>query len=115
MNFLGFFTIYVIVLFSYRPWMAGLYLLMPLFISNILINAAMAVFEIGINVNTRPLVTGGVGLGIDYGLYLLSRLIAEIRGRNDLHLSNRDALVTARNGGRRPAGGRLGGPTPCAV
>src|SRR4029453_16350783 len=29
MNFLGFFTIYVIVLFSYRSWMAGLYLLAP--------------------------------------------------------------------------------------
>src|SRR5436305_560634 len=72
MNFLGFFTIYVIVLFSYRSWMAGLYLLMPLFISNILINAAMAVFEIGINVNTLPLVTVGVGFGIDYGLYILS-------------------------------------------
>src|SRR6059058_177709 len=95
MNFLGFFTIYVIVLFSYRSWMAGLYLLMPLFISNILINAAMAVFEIGINVNTLPLVTVGVGFGIDYGLYILSRIIEEIRVNNDLDLSIREALVTS--------------------
>src|SRR2546426_4067585 len=95
MNFLGFFTIYVIVLFSYRSWMAGLYLLMPLFISNILINAAMAVFQIGINVNTLPLVTVGVGFGIDYGLYILSRIIEEIRVNNDLDLSIREALVTS--------------------
>src|SRR5439155_1058542 len=95
MNFLGFFTIYVIVLFSYRSWAAGLYLLCPLFISNILINAAMAVFQIGINVNTLPLVTVGVGFGIDYGLYILSRIIEEIRVNNNLDLSIREALVTS--------------------
>jgi predicted RND superfamily exporter protein len=95
MNFLGFTTIYVIVLFSYRSWAAGLYLLAPLFISNILINAAMAVFEIGINVNTLPLVTVGVGFGIDWGLYILSRIIEEIRVNGDLDLSIREALVTS--------------------
>jgi predicted RND superfamily exporter protein len=95
MNFLGFFTIYVIVLFSYRSWMAGMYLLAPLFISNILINAAMAVWGIGINVNTLPLVTVGVGFGIDYGLYILSRIIEEIKVNGDLDLSIREALVTS--------------------
>src|SRR5262249_15807789 len=64
MNFLGFFTIYIIVLFTYRSWSAGIYLLLPLFISNIIINAAMAVWGIGINVNTLPLVTVGVGFVI---------------------------------------------------
>jgi uncharacterized protein len=95
MNFLGFFTIYVIVLFSYRSWVAGLYLLMPLIISNILINAAMAVWGIGINVNTLPLVTVGVGFGIDYGLYILSRIIEEIRVNGNLDLSIREALNTS--------------------
>jgi predicted RND superfamily exporter protein len=95
MNFLGFFTIYIIVLFTYRSWMAGVYLLLPLFISNILINAAMAVWGIGINVNTLPLVTVGVGFGIDYGLYILSRIIEEIRVNGDLELSIREALNTS--------------------
>jgi hypothetical protein len=95
MNLLGFGTIYVIVLFTYRSWMAGLYLLAPLFVSNILINAAMAVWGIGINVNTLPLVTVGVGFGIDYGLYILSRIIEEIRVNGDLDLSIREALVTS--------------------
>src|ERR1051326_5727162 len=39
MNFLGFFTIYIIVLFTYRSFAAGIYLLLPLFISNILIRS----------------------------------------------------------------------------
>src|SRR5439155_22917204 len=95
MNFLGFFTIYVIVLFSYRSWAAGLYLLAPLFISNILINAAMAYFGIGVNINTLPLVTVGVGFGIDYGLYILSRIIEEMRVNGDLDLSIREALVSS--------------------
>jgi predicted RND superfamily exporter protein len=95
MNFLGFVTIYVIVLFSYRSWMAGLYLLAPLLISNILINGIMAVLEIGVNVNTLPLVTVGVGFGIDYGLYIMSRIIEEIRVNGDLELSIRESLVTS--------------------
>jgi len=95
MNFLGFFTIYVICVFSYRSFVGPLYLLAPLFISNILINAAMAVFEIGVNVNTLPLVTVGVGFGIDYGLYILSRIIEEIRVNGDLDTSIREALVTS--------------------
>src|SRR5438034_11553 len=95
MNFLGFGTIYIIVLFTYRSWAAGLYLLAPLFISNIIINAAMAVLAIGVNVNTLPLVTVGVGFGIDYGLYILSRIIEEIRVNGDLELSIREALVTS--------------------
>jgi hypothetical protein len=95
MNVLGFGTIYIIVLFTYRSWAAGLYLLAPLFISNILINAAMAFWGIGINVNTLPLVTVGVGFGIDYGLYILSRIIEEIRVNGDLDLSIREALNTS--------------------
>ncbi len=95
MNILGFGTIYVIVLFTYRSWAAGIYLLAPLVISNIIINAAMAVWGIGINVNTLPLVTVGVGFGIDYGLYIMSRIIEEIRVNGDLDLSIREALVTS--------------------
>jgi uncharacterized protein len=95
MNFLGFFTMYVTVLFTYRSWMAGLYLLAPMMVSNIVSNATMAVFEIGINVNTLPLVTVGLGFGIDYGLYTLSRVIEEIQINGDLDLSIREALQTS--------------------
>ena len=55
----------------------------------------MAVWGIGINVNTLPLVTVGVGFGIDYGLYILSRIIEEIRVNGDLDLSIREALNTS--------------------
>lgn len=95
MNFLGFFTIWIILLFTYRSFSCGLYLLGPLIASNIIVNAYMAVNGIGVNIHTLPLVTVGVGFGIDYGLYIVSRVIEEIRIRGDLVDSTREALVTS--------------------
>jgi predicted RND superfamily exporter protein len=95
MNGLGFFTMYVIMLFTYRSFAAGLYLLAPLALSNIMVNAYMAMNNIGVNIHTLPLVTVGLGFGIDYGLYIVSRTIEEIRVRGDLEDSVREALVTS--------------------
>jgi hypothetical protein len=95
MNFLGFFTIWIILLFTYRSFSCGLYLLGPLLCSNIVVNAYMAVNNIGVNIHTLPLVTVGVGFGIDYGLYIVSRIIEEIRVRDDLVDATREALITS--------------------
>jgi hypothetical protein len=95
MNLLGFGTMFMIVLFTYRSAMAGILLLAPLFISNIMINGLMATMGIGVNINTLPLVTVGVGFGIDYGLYILSRIIEEIRVSGDLDDAIRVALCTS--------------------
>jgi len=95
MNALGFGTMFIIVLFTYRSAMAGIILLLPLFISNIVINGMMATLGIGVNINTLPLVTVGVGFGIDYGLYIMSRIIEEIRVTGDLEESIHIALCTS--------------------
>src|SRR5215468_4754248 len=95
MNFLGFFTMWMIMLFTYRSFAAGLYLLAPLALSNIMVNAYMALQGIGVNIHTLPLVTVGLGFGIDYGLYIVSRTIEEIRIRGDLEDSVREALETS--------------------
>jgi predicted RND superfamily exporter protein len=95
MNFLGFFTIWVILLFTYRSVTCGFYLLGPLIASNILVNGYMAYNDIGVNIHTLPLVTVGVGFGIDYGLYIVSRIIEEIQVNNDLEKSVHEAMVTS--------------------
>jgi hypothetical protein len=95
MNFLGFFTMWLIMLFTYRSFAAGFYLLVPLVLSNVMVNAYMAVNNIGVNIHTLPLVTVGLGFGIDYGLYIVSRTIEEIRIRGDLVDSVREALETS--------------------
>ena len=95
MNFLGFFTMWMIMLFTYRSFAAGLYLLAPLALANVMVNAYMALQNIGVNIHTLPLVTVGLGFGIDYGLYIVSRTIEEIRVRGDLRDSVREALETS--------------------
>jgi len=95
MNALGFGTMFVIVMFTYRSAVAPILLLLPLVISNVMINGLMATWGIGININTLPLVTVGVGFGIDYGLYILSRTIEEIRVSGDLDQAIREALLTS--------------------
>jgi predicted RND superfamily exporter protein len=94
MNFLGFFTIWVILLFTYRSVRCGLYLLAPMLCSNVICNAVMAYQNIGINIHTLPLVTVGIGFGVDYGMYMVSRIIEEIRVRGDIVESTREAMVT---------------------
>jgi len=74
-NILGFGTIFVVLLFTYRSFVSGILMLMPLLTSNIVINAYMGWNNMGINVNTLPVITVGVGFGIDYGLYIVSRSI----------------------------------------
>jgi predicted RND superfamily exporter protein len=95
MNVLGFGTIYVILLFTYRSFAAGLYMLAPLLISNGFVNAFMSLRGIGVNLHTLPLVTVGVGFGIDYGLYIVSRVIEEIRIKHDLFAATKEALCTS--------------------
>ncbi len=78
MNVLGFFTMWIIIVFQYRSFVAGFLMLVPLFLANGIANAYMGFREIGINLQSLPVVTVGVGFGIDYGVYITSRAIEEI-------------------------------------
>jgi predicted RND superfamily exporter protein len=95
MNVLGFGTIYIILLFTYRSFVAGIYMLLPMLISNAFVNAFMSVRGIGVNLHTLPLVTVGVGFGIDYALYIVSRIIEEMRNKQDLDHAVKEALCTS--------------------
>jgi uncharacterized protein len=95
LNVLAFVTIYLIVLFTYRSFMAGFYLLFPLALANAAINAYMGAHDIGININTLPVVTVGVGFGIDYSIYIVSRIIEELALGQELREATYTALVTS--------------------
>jgi uncharacterized protein len=95
LNVLAFATIYIIILITYRSFMAGLYLLFPLVLANAAINAYMGAHDIGININTLPVVTVGVGFGIDYSIYIVSRIIEELALGYDLKGSTYTALITS--------------------
>ena len=50
---------------------------MPVNLSNIYLAPVMVGMEIGLDVNTLPIAAIGIGVGIDYGIYLLSRICEE--------------------------------------
>src|SRR5208282_1440027 len=95
LNILAFLTIYIIVLVTYRSFVAGFYLLFPLALANAAINAYMGAHNIGININTLPVVTVGVGFGIDYAIYIVSRIIEELAFGREIVDATYNALVTS--------------------
>ena len=94
-NVLGFTTILIVLIITYRSAMAGIYMLIPLLAANAVVNAYMGARDIGININTLPVVTVGVGFGIDYGLYIVSRMIEEYRTGVPLPEAIRLAVATS--------------------
>ena len=62
---------------EFKSITAGLMLTIPLAISNVLTFALMGAYQIGLTVNTYPVASVGIGLGVDYGIYFLSRLLEE--------------------------------------
>jgi predicted RND superfamily exporter protein len=109
MNLLGFGTIYFIILFTYRSFAAGIYMLIPLVVANGIVNAYMGARNIGININTLPVVTVGVGFGIDYALYIVSRTIEEYKLRPEWEHAVHRALTTSGKAVTFTAGSMIAG------
>jgi predicted RND superfamily exporter protein len=81
---------------AYRSLVAGLLLLIPVNLANAMLTAAMSIFGLGLDVNSLPILAIGIGVGIDYGIYLLTRICEEYQGaaQRDLDLAVRIALQT---------------------
>jgi predicted RND superfamily exporter protein len=65
-------TVAVLCLIAFRSWRAVLIALLPLALTSVLCEALMVVLGIGVKVATLPVIALGVGIGVDYALYLLS-------------------------------------------
>jgi predicted RND superfamily exporter protein len=70
-------VVFLLCSLNYRSVAAAVILLIPLNLTNIITLSIMNYLEIGLNINTLPVVSVGVGVGIDYGIYLLSRICEE--------------------------------------
>jgi predicted RND superfamily exporter protein len=62
----------ILCLIAFRSWRAVLVALLPLALTSVLCEALMVVLGIGVKVATLPVIALGVGIGVDYALYLLS-------------------------------------------
>ena len=61
-------------LLTFRSWRPVVCVILPLALTSILCQALMALLGIGIKVGTLPVIALGVGIGVDYGIYIYSRL-----------------------------------------
>jgi predicted RND superfamily exporter protein len=77
---------------TFRNWRAVVVALLPLMLTSIMAEALMAMLGIGIKVATLPVVALGVGIGVDYALYLLSVQLSFQRQGYSLRESYQHAL-----------------------
>lgn len=79
---------------AYRSVVAGVLLLIPVNLSNVLLGAVMVSLGIGLDVNTLPITAIGIGVGIDYGIYLLSRICEEYQLHGRYERAIEEAIST---------------------
>jgi predicted RND superfamily exporter protein len=69
-------AIIALCLLTFRSLRAVLSIVLPLGVVSLLGYALMAALDIGLKVSTLPVVALGVGVGVDYGIYIYSRFQA---------------------------------------
>lgn len=82
---------------GFRSLMAGLLFVGVVLMSNTFGMALMSYWNVGLNVNTLPVISLGIGFGEDYGIYIVSRAIEEYQrgGHSDLNRALIDGVATA--------------------
>jgi uncharacterized protein len=77
---------------TFRNWRAVVVAVVPLVLTSILCEALMVALGIGVKVATLPVTALGVGIGVDYALYLVSIQLALQRQGATLEAAYREAL-----------------------
>lgn len=79
MLFLVYAAVCLLCFITFRSWRAVVVAVVPLAITSILCEALMVKLGIGVKVATLPVIALGVGIGVDYALYLLSVQLTQQR------------------------------------
>ncbi len=85
-------AVIVLCFITFRSWRAVVVAVVPLIITSVLCEALMVALGIGVKVATLPVIALGVGIGVDYALYLLSVQLAQQRAGVPLAEAYRRAL-----------------------
>jgi len=93
MLFLVYGAVIVLCFITFRSWRAVVVAVLPLMLTSVLAEALMVVLGIGVKVATLPVIALGVGIGIDYALYILSVTQARMKGGMSLSEAYYRALL----------------------
>ncbi len=83
-----------LILVSFASWRAVVCIVVPLALTSFLCQALMAWLGIGVKVATLPVIALGVGVGVDYGIYIYSRLSHFLRRGMEIQEAYFNTLTT---------------------
>jgi predicted RND superfamily exporter protein len=86
-------AVMVLCFITFRSWRAVLVAVLPLVLTSMLAEALMVALGMGVKVATLPVIALGVGIGVDYALYILSVTLAQLREGKTLSEAYQRALL----------------------
>jgi predicted RND superfamily exporter protein len=78
-------AVILMCLLTFRSLLGTVLVFLPLALVSVLVYAVMAIVGIGLKVNTLPMVALGAGIGVDYGIYLWSRMQEYLKAGDNVH------------------------------
>jgi uncharacterized protein len=96
--------ILMFTIWFYGSLHSGVMILMSMGFATLLAYACMGLLGLGLNVNTVPMIAVGIGLGVDYAIYMMDRIKEEMRIVDNLQeaVNARSAPPASRLPSRRP-------------
>jgi predicted RND superfamily exporter protein len=86
--------VFVLSFLTYWSLAGALIVMIPSIVAQPLTEAIMYWTSIDMNINSLPIAAIGIGIGIDYGYYVLSRITEEYEHFADVDLAIEEALMT---------------------
>jgi hypothetical protein len=93
MLFLVYGAVVLLCFVTFRSWRAVVVAVLPLVLTSLLAEALMVGLGMGVKVATLPVIALGVGIGVDYALYILSITLALLRTGASLSVAYHRALL----------------------
>src|SRR5207249_8388455 len=87
-------TVFVLSFLTYWSLAGALIVMIPSIVAQPLTEAIMYWVHIDMNINSLPIAAIGIGIGIDYGYYVLSRITEEYERFADIDQAIEEALMT---------------------
>ncbi len=89
-----FLVIFVLHSVTYQSMPSGAIILLQIATATMLSLAYLAVRGVGLNINTLPVQSVGVGIGVDYAIYIVDRIRQEVADTQDIDEAVRRAVRT---------------------
>src|SRR5690606_15645804 len=94
MLYLVYLAVSIVCFITFRSWQAVVCAIVPLMVTSLLAEALMVWLNIGVKVATLPVIALGVGVGVDYALYVMAMVLVQLRQGASLSQAYYQALVS---------------------